>query len=646
MTDFLTRYSNEPLDGKYRLIERLGAGGMGEVFKAEHVFLGATRVIKIVRPQISSSTEAHDRFVREARLATKVHHHNVATLHDFASLPDGAAYMVWEYIDGENLSQVLRKRGQLVPRLAIRLAVEALAGLDAIHRAGIVHRDISPENLMIARDEDGVEHVKIIDLGVAKMEEGDPGMTRTGMFIGKLRYASPEHLGFIGEGQHIDGRADLYSLAIVIYEMLTGRAPFEATSPHQYYIRYSRDEALTLPDLTGIPGGPELQGVLGRALERDRNRRFANAREFAEALQGAAAAIPDENAMKTMMLPNDADETIRPGTQSPFAATVRTDYGAKDAAPPTVAQQTPLPEPMVYTPPVAPAAPAPIATTPVPAPATPVTVIETSPGPRPSRSRFLPIALAAGVLLMIAFVGLLAYAFRSKVFTKKESTTTASFSIGSPPATTTTTEPPRPPSQTTVDVVPPATTSSAAPTLATPVIVPTNTAPATTTVAEVKPKPQPKPKPVEPQPSEQPAESQEEETPAPAASTPSSLHTYNDSRGDSTWNADALAYARKQLAGVKSVAIQGSSSGDPALVEKLEQLLTRAGVAVSPSSSTVIKFHGKLDRRSFGRKTRFADATIVRGGRTVFHYQLPLEEYRTGDDPAEAFARVAADLFR
>jgi len=320
MTDFLSRYSTEPLDGKYRLIERLGAGGMGEVFKAEHVFLGAIRVIKIVRPQISSSTEAHDRFVREARLATKVHHQNVATLHDFASLPDGAAYMVWEFIDGENLSQLLRRRGQLPPRHAIRLAIEALAGLDAIHRAGIVHRDISPENIMIARDEDGLEHVKIIDLGVAKMEEGDPGMTATGMFIGKLRYASPEHLGFLPEGERIDGRADLFSLAIVLYEMLTGRAPFEATSPHQYYIRYSRDEAMTMPDLTAIPS--ELQGVLAHALERDRNRRFANAREFAEALQGAAAAIPDEGSMKTLALPLDADETMRMSpTQSPFRTT-------------------------------------------------------------------------------------------------------------------------------------------------------------------------------------------------------------------------------------------------------------------------------------------------------------------------------------
>jgi eukaryotic-like serine/threonine-protein kinase len=622
MTDFLTRYSAEPLDGKYRLIERLGAGGMGEVFKAEHVFLGATRVIKIVRPQISASTEAHDRFIREARLATKVHHQNVATLHDFASLPDGAAYMVWEFIDGENLSQLLRRRGQLPPRQVIRLAVEALAGLDAVHRAGIVHRDISPENLMIARDEDGVEHVKIIDLGVAKMEEGDPGMTATGMFIGKLRYASPEHLGFIPEGERIDGRADLFSLAIVIYEMLTGRAPFEATSPHQYYIRYSRDEAMTMPDLSTIPG--ELQGVIAHALERDRNRRFANAREFSEALQRAAAAIPDEGAMKTMMLPNDADETLRAApTQSGFKTTVRTDYG--NAAPPTVSQ-TPLPAP-IYTPPSP------------PPPAAPATVIETSPQ-RPRRSAFLPIALAAGVLLMIAFVGLLAYAVKPLIW-KPSTTTTQAAVIPTPTQTESTSS--RAPSQTSVDVSAPSTTS---------VILPTTTTaappPTTTTVAEVKPKPLPKPQPpVTPQPKPaEPTATEESEAPEPAPAPSAQIHTYNDAKGDSTWNGEAVAYARKQLAGVKSVAVQGSAMGDPALVEELEHLLTRQGIAVSSSADTVIKFHGKLDRRSFGRKTRFADATIVRRGRPVFHYTLPLEEYRSGDDPAEAFARVASDLFR
>ena len=199
---------------------------------------------------------------------------------------------------------------------------QSLAGLEAIHRAGIVHRDISPENLMITRESDGRDTVKIIDLGVAKSEDSDTGtMTKTGIFVGKLRYCSPEHLGFITEGQRIDGRADLYSLAIVFVEILTGRPPFEATSPHQYILHHSRDTELQPVDLGNVPAG--LQPAIARALERDRNKRFANAREFAEALQGAAAAIPDENAMKTMMLPNDADETIRPGTQSPFAATVR-----------------------------------------------------------------------------------------------------------------------------------------------------------------------------------------------------------------------------------------------------------------------------------------------------------------------------------
>ncbi|HEV2719612.1 MAG TPA: serine/threonine-protein kinase [Thermoanaerobaculia bacterium] len=637
MTDFLSRYSSEPLDGKYRLIERLGAGGMGEVFKAEHVHLGVTRVIKIVRPQISASTEAHERFVREARIATKVHHQNVAALHDFATLPDGSAYMVFEFIDGENLSQLLRRRGQLAPRLAIRLAVEALSALEAIHRAGIIHRDISPENIMIARDEDGVEHVKIIDLGVAKMEEGDPGMTRTGIFIGKLRYASPEHLGFLAEGERIDGRADLYSMAIVLYEMLTGRAPFEATSPHQYYLHYSRDEALTMPDLASVPGGPELQSVLARALERDRNRRFANAREFAEALQRAAAAIPDESAMKTMMLANDGDETMRQApTQSGFATTIRTDF-AKEA------------QPLVYTPPAAPApAPAPVAPPPV-APAAQTAPVTLPEKPRPGRSKFLPVALTISVLLMIAFAGLVAYASRplwSSMLSGAATTATTTQAAVIPPPQTTTTAPPAAPSQTTVEV----TTSSAAPatTTAPPLIVNTNTA-TTTTVAETKPKPQPpKQKPVvTPQPQQtETTESEETEAPAPAPVSTSSLHTYNDARGDSTWNADAVAYAKRQLAGVRSVAVQGSSQGDPELTEKLEQLLTRRGITVSPSADTVIKFHGKLERRSFGRKTRFADATIVRRGRPVFHYQLPLEEYRAGDDPAEAFARVASDLFR
>ena len=144
--------TDEVVDGKYRVLERLGAGGMGEVYKVEHVFLRATRVIKVIRPQVSESADAHDRFLREAQLATKVQHPNVATLHDFSALPDGSHYMVWEYIEGENLAQVIKRRGVLPTAEAIRLALQALAGLEAIHRAGIINRAISTEDLMVTKE--------------------------------------------------------------------------------------------------------------------------------------------------------------------------------------------------------------------------------------------------------------------------------------------------------------------------------------------------------------------------------------------------------------------------------------------------------------------------------------------------------------
>ena len=310
VTDFLREYADKPIDGKYKIVERLGIGGMGEVFKVEHTFLGSTRVVKIIRAQISASSDVHERFLREARMATKVQHPNVATLHDFSALPDGSHYMVWEFIDGENLAQVLRKRGTLAPRHAVQIAIQALAGLEAIHRAGIVHRDISPENLMITHHADGSEFVKIIDLGVAKAAEADVAMTQTGMFVGKFRYASPDHLGFLAAGERIDGRADLYSLAVVLFEMLTGRPPFEATSPHEYILHHSKDDYLNSPDLDRITGNPALQRVLARALERDRNKRFATAREFSDALAAIEPTLRDES------VPFDPEATMRTDRKS------------------------------------------------------------------------------------------------------------------------------------------------------------------------------------------------------------------------------------------------------------------------------------------------------------------------------------------
>jgi serine/threonine protein kinase len=253
ITDFLRRYVEMPVDGKYQLLARLGVGGMGEVYKVLHVHLNAIRVIKPMRPAIAGDRGAKDGFLREARLATKINHPNVSSLFDFSTLDDGSWYMVWEYIEGTNLHDLLEERGPLSPRYAAKLAIQALTGLEAIHRAGIVHRDISPENMMITRDADGEERVKIIDLGIAKQwsEDGED-KTKTGVFVGKWKYCSPEHLG------------------IVLYEMLTGAAPFQAETPHGYLMLHASE-----------------------APRKDRSKQFATARDFAQALEATLPALSD-----------------------------------------------------------------------------------------------------------------------------------------------------------------------------------------------------------------------------------------------------------------------------------------------------------------------------------------------------------------
>jgi serine/threonine-protein kinase len=295
ITDFLRRYLESPIDGKYQILARLGVGGMGEVFKVLHTHLNQIRVIKLMRSNIAAEAGAHDRFLREARLATRINHPNVGALYDFSTLEDGSRYMVWEYIEGINLHQLIDERGPLSPRYAAKLAAQALHGLEAIHRAGIVHRDVSPENLMITRDDEGEERVKIIDLGIAKQwEDAEENKTKTGMFVGKWKYCSPEHLGMLPAGERIDGRADIYSFGIVLYEMLTGVPPFQADTPHMYLMMHSSQRPRPLQEANPqVSAPPELEGLILRALEKDRNKRFASAREFAQAIERIAPSLSD-----------------------------------------------------------------------------------------------------------------------------------------------------------------------------------------------------------------------------------------------------------------------------------------------------------------------------------------------------------------
>jgi len=345
ITDFMRRYADAPLDGKYQILSRLGVGGMGEVYKALHIHLNALRVIKLMRSGIANDQGAHERFLREARLATKIHHPNVAALFDFATLDDGSRYMVSEYIEGINLHELINERGPLSPHYAATLAVQALMGLDAIHRAGIVHRDVSPENLMVTRDDEGNEVVKIIDLGIAK-QWGDTteNKTKTGMFVGKWKYCSPEHLGIVGEGERIDGRADIYSFGIVLYEMLTGVPPFQAETPHHYLMLHASQTPKPLQQTNpSTTASPELEALIFRALEKDRNKRFATAREFAKAIEAVMPSLSD-TAGAVPVLPTASEltaETTRPASVDVHAPTVRSGVDQALLPAPTVQETVP-----------------------------------------------------------------------------------------------------------------------------------------------------------------------------------------------------------------------------------------------------------------------------------------------------------------
>jgi serine/threonine protein kinase len=298
VTTFQRTYSSRLLDGKYQIIDRLGVGGMGEIFKVRHIHLNELRVIKIMRPNVAADDQGLQRFLQEARTSTMIKHKNLAMLYDFAQLEDSSYYMVWEFIDGTNIQRWIAQTGALPPRLTVEIAVQALHGLDHLHSMGLIHRDISPENIMLSQDHHGKLLVKVIDFGIAKQlaeGEGGQGLTQTGMFLGKLKYASPEQAGFLKEDEHLDPRSDLYSFGIVLYEMLAGRAPFQATNPHGYILKHVTEKPPAIAELNpAVKVPPQLESIIMKSLEKNRDHRFATAEEFAHALEAIRATIPPD----------------------------------------------------------------------------------------------------------------------------------------------------------------------------------------------------------------------------------------------------------------------------------------------------------------------------------------------------------------
>ncbi len=274
---------------RYRVVSRLGEGGMGQVYLAEHVRMKRKSAIKIMRPALVGDVEALQRFTREAENASQLSHPNIAAIFDFGETDDGVVYLAMEYVDGESLAARLERDAALHPDVAADILGQAADALQAAHDLQMLHRDIKPDNIMLGSRPDGTYMVKLVDFGIARTMDGsNTRVTRTGFSVGTPQYMSPEQLA----GDTLDPASDQYALALVAFYALTGRHAFPTESSKESLIARLTSRPRTLQDARQDVEWPEpLQAVFNRALAPDSAERFSTISDFAHALTAAISEM-------------------------------------------------------------------------------------------------------------------------------------------------------------------------------------------------------------------------------------------------------------------------------------------------------------------------------------------------------------------
>ncbi len=287
----------ETIDGKYRVRSVIGMGGMGTVLAAEHIAIGRPVAIKVLHLSQLHKERAVRRFHREARAAGTIGHPNICEAYDVGDLPDGSPYLVMERLVGETLGARLAAEGQLEVDLAVELFSQVLEGLVAAHRKGIVHRDVKPENVFITHPVGHADIVKVLDFGISMLPISASEESSGGLVMGTPHYMAPEQAG--GE-RDLDGRVDVYSCGVMLYQALTGRLPFTGRNFSALLAQVLTTRPPPLRELRpDLPA--ELESILGKALARDRDDRYRDAATFLGDLRAvrpllaspAPGSIPD-----------------------------------------------------------------------------------------------------------------------------------------------------------------------------------------------------------------------------------------------------------------------------------------------------------------------------------------------------------------
>ena len=285
------RLVDRVVKGKFKIIRKLGQGGMGAVYLAEQLGIGHRVAIKFLKAEFSTDAEIARRFLNEAKSYALVAHPNAVAFHDFGQDDEGNLFIAMEYCEGVDLKKVIAEQGRLPLAEAADVVIQVADVLANAHAKGVVHRDLKPENIMIRRGLRGV-HAKVLDFGIARLMDAGTKLTVAGAIAGTPRYMSPEQV----EGKEVDHRADIYSLGIVLYEVLTGHQPFDGNTIAEILRKQSFDPMPTLASVAPDLDYPALEAVIQKACAKKRDERFPDARSMQLALRAGVPvrAVPGE----------------------------------------------------------------------------------------------------------------------------------------------------------------------------------------------------------------------------------------------------------------------------------------------------------------------------------------------------------------
>jgi len=326
--------------GRYRILTKLGEGGMGAVYRGEQISLRRTIAVKLLRPELSANPTLLRRFSAEAEAVAKLSHPNTVNVYDFGQDSDGSLFIAMEYIEGRSLRSVVAKEGPLAPARALAIAVQVAASLADAHAHNIVHRDLKPDNVMLQERGRQRDVVRVLDFGIAKLRDDSratqQAMTQAGDMLGTPQYMAPEQI----KGDPVDGRCDVYALGCMIYEMITARLPFEAPTImamlSKHLIEAPVPPTHRRPDLA-IP--PALDALVLAAMAKDPAQRPATMELYGEQIAGVLATLPAPSA------PITAQPAAAVSAPTPAVQAMATAAYVPPAIPPTtrVAERAPLP---------------------------------------------------------------------------------------------------------------------------------------------------------------------------------------------------------------------------------------------------------------------------------------------------------------